>query len=79
MSQCIFKDKGNSITIKENEQIMHKGEIALHFYNIHKILYKPIANPSAADLPLPRPAVRVTVVRSVFSVIATTNWSTALA
>ncbi|MPC53362.1 hypothetical protein E2C01_047250 [Portunus trituberculatus] len=37
------------------------------------------ASPSAADLPLPRPAVRVTVVRSVFSVMATTNCSTAFA
>lgn len=57
-----------------------EGEIATQFYNkMDKIFYQPIAIPSAADLPLPRPAVRVTVVRSVFSVIATTNWRTALA
>ena len=38
-----------------------------------------IAKPSAADLPRPRAAVKATVVRKVFSEIASTNFKTALA
>lgn len=38
-----------------------------------------IANPSAADFPRPRAAVRATVLRKVFSEIASMNFSTALA
>lgn len=37
------------------------------------------ANPRAADLPRPRAAVRVTVLRRVFSEMASMNFSTALA
>lgn len=38
-----------------------------------------MASPKAADFPRPLPAVSVTVVRSVFSVMATTNCNTDLA
>lgn len=71
----MYKENAPSMCMTEKEKL----QTCIHCATYPNATAPAIANPSAADLPRPRAAVRATVLRNVFSEMASINFNTALA